>query len=123
MARRCNIITAPTDIVLKTAANTVETVQGISKEDVTMVLHGRHGEHMTMRCRVVVNKHETEEVMLGQEVLQVAGCDISLSDECLYFRPYASIGSYHKAVILFVKSDTTLGEASCNIISAQAVMA
>ena len=63
---------------------------------------------MIVCCRVLVNMHKTTEVMLGQEVLRVAGCDISLFDDCLYFRPYASIGSYHKAVIPFLKGDLAL---------------
>ena len=43
--------------------------------------------------------------MVGQGVLRVAGCDISLFDDCLEFGPYASIGSYHKGVIPFLKGD------------------
>ena len=59
------------------------------------------------------------EVMLGQEVLRVAGSDISLFDDCLYFRPYASIGSYHKAVIPFLKGDSALWAAGCTILYAR----
>ena len=54
--------------------------------------------------------------MLGQEVLRVAGCDIGLFD-CLYFRPYAAIGSYHTAAIPFLKGDTALRAARCAILS------
>ena len=77
---------------------------------------------MTVHCRVLVNIHETTEVMLGQEVLRVAGCEISLLDDCLYFRPYAAIGSYHKALIPFRKGDTTLREAGCTILLAWLAM-
>ena len=83
----CQIETVPTDIVLRTAPSKTETVQGMSRDTVTVVLHGQHGEQMTVYCRVLVNKHETTEVMLGQEVLRVLGCDINHFDDCLYFRP------------------------------------
>ena len=95
MAKLCRIETVPTDIVLRTAANTTETFLGISRGDVTIMLLGQHGERIKVHCRVLVNRHETIEVMLGQEVLRVARCDISLFDDSLYFIPYASIGSYH----------------------------
>ena len=116
MAKLCQIETDPTDIVLRTAANTTERVQGISRVAVIIVLLGQHGERMTVHCRVLVNTHETTEVMLGQEVLRVAGCDINLFDDCLYFKPYASIGLYHKAVIPFLKGDTALRAAGCTIL-------
>ena len=57
--------------------------------------------------------------MLGQEVLRVAGCDITLFDDCLYFKPYASIGSYHKAVIPFLKGDNALRAAGCKFLFAR----
>ena len=44
MAKLCQIKTVPTDIVLRTAANTTETVQGVSRDAVTIVLLGKHGE-------------------------------------------------------------------------------
>ena len=106
MARLCRIETVPTDIVLRTAANTSKTVLGISQDKVTIVLLGQHGKRMTVHCRVLVNRHETTKVMLGEEVLRVAGCDINVLDDCLYFRPYAPIGSYHKVVIPFLPGDT-----------------
>ena len=49
----------------------------------------------------------------------MAGCDISLLDDFLYFRPYAAIGSYQKAFIPFLKGDTALRAAGCTILSAQ----
>ena len=67
----------------------------------------------------MVNRHETTKVMLGHEVLRVAGCDISLFDECLYFRPYASINSYHKEIIPFLEGDKALRATCCKILSAQ----
>ena len=118
MAKLCRIETVPRDIVLRTAANTTETVLGISRDDVTIVLLGRHGKRMTVHCRVLVNRHKTTEVMLEQKVLRSAGCDISLFGDCLYIRPYAAIGSYHKAVIPFIKGDTALCAAGCTILSA-----
>ena len=60
MAKLCRIDTVPTDIVLRTAANTTETVLTISRGDVTIVLLGQHGERMTVHCRVLVNRHETK---------------------------------------------------------------
>ena len=105
MAKLCHIETVPTVIVLKIAANTTETVRGISRDTVTVVLHGQHTKRMIVHCRFLVNTNETTEVMLGQEVLRVAGCDINLFDDCLYLRPYASVGSYHKAAIPFLKGD------------------
>ena len=89
-------------------ANTTETVLGISRDDVTIVLLGQHGKRMTIHRLVLVNRHKTTEAMLGQNVLRVAGFDISLFDDRLYLRPYASIGSYHMAVIPFLKGDTAL---------------
>ena len=38
MAKLCYIEIVPTDLVVKEVANTVEAVQGISKDDVTIVL-------------------------------------------------------------------------------------
>ena len=55
--------------------------------------------------------------MLGQEVLRVAGCDISVFDDCLYFKPYAAIRSYQKTAIPFLKRDTALCAARCAILS------
>ena len=101
VGKLCQIEPVPTNIVLRTAAKTTKTVQGISQDVVTVVLHGQHGKRMTVHRSVLVNRHETTEVMLGQEVLRVADCDINLFDGCLYFRPYAFIGSYHKAIIPF----------------------
>ena len=57
--------------------------------------------------------------MLGQEVLRVAGCDICFFDDNLYSRPYASLGSYHKAVIPFLKGDKALRGACCKIMLAR----
>ena len=48
----------------------------------------------------------------------MAGCDISLFNDCLYFRLFAAIGSYHKAAIPFLKGDTALRAAGCAILSA-----
>ena len=104
------------------AANTTGIVLGISRGDVTIMLLGQHGERMTVHCRVLVNRHETTEVMLGQEVLSVAGCDISLFDDCLYFRRLDVIGSYHKAAIPFLKGDTALRAAGYAILSAWSAM-
>ena len=66
MAKLCQIEIVPTDIVLRTAANTTEIVQGISRDDVTIVLLGQHGQRMTVYCRNLVNGHETMEIMLRQ---------------------------------------------------------
>ena len=115
----CRIETIPTDIVLRTAADTTETVLGISRGEVTIVLLGQHGERMIVHFRALVNRHETTKMMLGQDVLRVAGNDISLFDDCLYLKPYAAIGSYHKAAILFLKGDTALRAAGCAILSAR----
>ena len=57
MAKLCRIETISTDIVLRTAANTTETVLGISRGEVTIVLLGLHGEQMTVHFRVLVNRH------------------------------------------------------------------
>ena len=95
MAKLCRIETIPIYIILRTAANITETVVGISRGEVTIMLLGQHGKRMTLHCRVLVNRHETTEVMLGQEVLRVLCSDIRLFDDCIYFRQYASIGSYH----------------------------
>ena len=54
MAKKCQIKTIPTDIVMRTAANTTETVLGISRGDVTIVLLGQHGKRMKVHCRVLV---------------------------------------------------------------------
>ena len=72
MAKLCYITTLSTNIVLVTVANTVVTVQDINKSDITIVLDGQHGKHMTVRCCVLVNSWKTSKVMLGQEVLRVA---------------------------------------------------
>ena len=40
MVRLCQFETVPTDNVLRTVANTTETVRGISCDDVTIVLLG-----------------------------------------------------------------------------------
>ena len=66
MAKLCQIETVPTDVVLRTVANTTETVLGISRDDATIMLLGRHGKRMTVHCRVLVNRHEATEVMQGQ---------------------------------------------------------
>ena len=65
VARLCQIETVPTDIVMRTAANTTETVVGISRNDVTIVLLGQHGKRMTVHCRVLVNGHETTTIKQG----------------------------------------------------------
>ena len=119
MVTLCRIEWIPTDIVLRTAANVTKTFIGVNRGYVTIVLLYQHGKRMTLHCRVLVNRHETTEVMLGQEVLRVAGCDISLLDDCLYLRPYGAIGSYHKAAIPFLKGDTALRAAGCTILSAR----
>ena len=119
MAKLCRNKTIPTNIDLRTAANTTETVLGISRGEVTIVLLGQHGERMTVHCRILVNRHKATEVMLGQEGLRVAGCDINLFYDCLYFKPYVTIGSYHKASIPFLKGDTALRAAGCTILSAR----
>ena len=118
MAKLCRIKTIPTDIVLRTAANTTETVLGISRGDVTIALLGQQGKRMTVHCRVLVNRHKTTEVMLRQEVIRVAGCDICLFDDYLFFRQYVAIGSYHMAVIPLMKGDTALCAAGCTILLA-----
>ena len=59
---------------------------------------------------------------MGQEVLRVADCDIGLFYDCLYFRPYAAIGSYHKVVISIPKGITTLFATGCTILSARSTM-
>ena len=71
---------------------------------------------MTVNCRDLVNRHETIKVMLEKEVLRVAGCDISLFDDYLYFILYAYIGSYHKAVISSLKGDSALRATGCSIL-------
>ena len=48
------------------------------------------------------------------------GCDISLFDDCLYFKPYASIGSYHKTGIPFLKGDKAPRAACCMVLLAGA---
>ena len=40
LAKLCNIKTVPIHIVLNTVANTVEAVQGTSKDNVTVMLRG-----------------------------------------------------------------------------------
>ena len=112
MARLCTLVKVPIDIEFKTAASTVETVQGRSENDVTDMLHIQQGEHMTLRCSVHVNIQKPNEVMLRQKVFRVAGCDKSLFDDCLYSQPYASIRSYHKALISLPKEDKAL-TATC----------
>ena len=49
----------------------------------------------------------------------MAGCDISLFDDCLHFGPYASIGLYHKAVIPFLEGDSAPRAVGCTILSAR----
>ena len=89
MAALCHIETDPIDIQLETATNTLEGVKGVSLKDFKFVLKGQNSERMTVYCFVQVNRHETKEVMLGQDVLRVAGCNISLFDNSLYLCPYA----------------------------------
>ena len=69
-----------------------------------------------------MNRHETKEAMLGKDVLQIAGYDISLFDNCLYFRPYESLGAYHKAQIPFPQGDKALRAAGGRIVVAKAAM-
>ena len=51
MAKLCNIVTIPTDIVQTIATNSVKTIQNISKNDVTIVQHRLNNEHMTLRSK------------------------------------------------------------------------
>ena len=75
---------------------------------------------MRVRCRVLVNRHETTEVTQGQKIFRAARCDISLFDDFLFFRPYVAPASYNKTVISFLKRDKALRVASSKILSAHA---
>ena len=55
--------------MLKTAVNTAESVNGISQGTVAFILTGKNDERITIHCKVLVTRKETNEVLLEEEVL------------------------------------------------------
>ena len=81
---------------------------------------GDNGKELTISTRMIVNKGNTDEVLLGQEVMRPAACGLETFEDVMWFRPYVHLGNYHGAFIPLLQTRYTILVGSGNEVSAHA---